>query len=453
MKIIILGAGKVGKTLTQHLADEAHDLVIIDLDSNKVENIVNQYDVLGIAGNGATFDILLEAGAKEADIMIAVTASDELNILAGLMAKKMGTENCIARVRNPEYLKQRIFMRDQLGFSMIINPELEAAHEISRILLFPSAFKVDTFVSGKIELAEFRLNERTKLNGVSISKLSSISKRNVLICAIRRADELIIPDGNVVLAKGDRIYVTGVHQDLVRFCQDIGLFEQKIKQAMIIGGGRIAFYLAQELEKYDIQIKIIEHNHARCVELSQKFPRAIIIESDGSDEEVLIEEGIEKIDALVALTGLDEENIVLSLYAKQMQAKKTVAKVTRINFSKTLDKLDVDSIVSPKNIIASHILRYIRAKNNKDDATSVKTLRKIVNGEVEAMEFVVTEHTLFVNQTLKELQLKENVLIAAISRENGFVIPKGDTIVHLKDHIVIITTDKSIRSLNDILRR
>lgn len=455
MKIIVLGAGKVGKALTQYLSNEDYDydVVVVDLHAEKVEAIVNQFDVLGVVGDGSTYDILLEAGVNNTDIIIAVTQSDELNILACLMAKKMGAQNSIARVRNPEYLKQRSFMRDQLGLSMIINPELEAANEIRRILLFPSAFKVDTFVSGKIELAEFRLKENARLIGASLNRLDKVSKANVLICAVRRKGELIIPDGNFVLEQGDRIHVMGQHRDLVRFCQDINLLEKKTKRIIIVGGGRIAYYLARQLIEHGIQVKIIENNPKRCVELSVMLPEATIIESDGSDEEVLVEEGIESVDAFVALTGLDEENIVISLYAKQMKAKKTVAKVTRMNFMSVLDQLEIDSVVSPKNIIATHILRYVRAKNNKDDDSSVKTLHHLFNDDVDAMEFVVTPQTSFLNQKVSDVKLKNNILIAAISRERGFVIPKGDTEIRLKDHIVVITTDRRISSLNDLVRR
>lgn len=453
MRIIILGAGKVGKALTQNLANEDHDLVVVDLNANKIDRMVNQYDVLGIVGNGATYDILLEAGVAETDVFIAVTESDELNILACLMAKKMGAKSLIARVRNPEYLKQRAFMRDQLGLSMIINPELEGANEIRRLLLFPSAFKIDTFVGGKIELAEFRLNKEAKLNGLSLKELTTISKTNVLVCAIQRKDELLIPDGNVVLRENDRIYVSGGHRDLVRFCQDIDLFEQKTKKVIIVGGGKIAFYLSQQLVEQGIKVKILESNHRRCVELSRKLPQVTIIESDGSEEDVLIEEGIEKVDALVALTGVDEENIVISLYGKQMNVKKTVAKVTRMNFSNVLNNLDIDSVISPKSIIATQILRYVRAKDNKDDDSSVKTLHKIADDQVEAMEFVVTPNTTFVNQKLADVNLNPNVLIAAISREKGFIIPKGETTVRLEDHIVVISKDQKITNLNDIVRR
>ena len=455
MKIIVLGAGKVGKALTQHLSDEDYDydVVVIDLHAEKVEAIVNQYDVLGVVGNGASYDILLEAGVNDTDIIIAVTESDELNILACLMAKKMGAKNSIARVRNPDYLKQRSFMRDQLGISMIINPELEAANEIRRILLFPSAFKVDTFVGGKIEMAEFRLRENAKLINVPLNRLYKISKTNVLICAVRRKDVLIIPDGNTVLEQGDRIHVMGQHRDLVRFCHDINLFEQKTKRVIIVGGGRIAFYLSRQLVEQGIEVKIIENNPKSCLELSRQLPDVTIIESDGSDEEVLIEEGSENVDAFVALTGLDEENIVIALYGKQMKAKKTVAKVTRTNFMDVLDQLDIDSIISPKNIIAGHILRFVRAKNNKDEDGGVRTLHRLVNDEVEAMEFVVTPQTCFLNKKVSEVNLKNNTLIAAISRERGFVIPKGDTQIRLKDHLVVITTNRKICNLNDLVRK
>lgn len=454
MKIIVLGAGKVGKALIRHLSDEDYDydVVAIDLQEARVEAIVNQYDVFGVVGDGATYDILQEAGVKETDIIIAVTKSDELNILACLMAKKMGAQNSIARVRNPEYLKQRSFMRDQLGLSMIINPELEAANEIRRILLFPSAFKIDTFVGGKIELAEFRLGENTRLIGISLSQLSKVSKTNILICAVQRKDDLVIPDGDFILEQGDRIHVLGQHRDLVRFCHDIDLFKQKTKRIIIVGGGRIAYYLARQLIEHGIQVKIIENDPKRCVALSGMLPEAIVIESDGSDEEVLIEEGITNIDALIALTGLDEENIVISLYGKAMNAKKTVAKVTRTNFTHVLDHLDIDSVIAPKNIIATHIMRYVRAKSNKDDESSVKTLHYLVQGEVEALEFVVTAQSAFLNLQVSELNLKDNVLIAAISRERGFVVPKGETKIHLHDHLVILTTNRKVFSLNDLIK-
>lgn len=453
MHIIIIGAGKVGKSLAEHLSNESHDVVIIDLNENRVEEIVDQYDVLGVTGNGATFDVLTEAGVAETDIIIAVTESDELNILAVLMAKQMGAKHCIARVRNPEYLQQRTFMRNQLGLSMIINPELETANEIRRVLLFPSAVRIDTFVGGRIEMAEFRIGANTKLAGKPLHKIAAISKSNVLLGAVSRKNDIIIPDGDFVIETNDHVFVLGLHRDLAEFCQDANLLEQEIRKVMILGGGTIAVYLAQQLNVQGIRVKILEHRHKRCVELSKKLPFATIIESDGSDEEILQEEGIDHMDAFVSLTGLDEENIVSSLYAKQLHVKKTVAKVTRMNFSSVLDELDIDSVISPKSIIAAHIVRFVRAKDNKDNDTSVRKLYKIVNDTIEAMEFVVTESTTFLNEKIRNLDLKNNVLIAAISREKGFIVPNGDTTIHLGDHIIIIAKDQRIGNLNDIVRR
>lgn len=271
MKIIILGAGKVGKTLTQYMANEDHDIIVIDQNATKVNDVVNQYDVIGVVGNGGSYDILMEANADEADLIICVTASDELNILAGLMAKRMGTKHTIARVRNPDYSKQRDFMRNQLGFSLIINPELEAANEIRRTLSFPSAVKVETFARGKVELAEFNVDESTQLNNIQLSKLNNISKANILVCAVSRDDEVIIPDGNYVIKTGDHLYITGSHRDLTRFCLDIGIITKQIKKVMIIGGGKIAFYLAKQLSVLGMRVKIIENNTEHCKVLAKNY--------------------------------------------------------------------------------------------------------------------------------------------------------------------------------------
>lgn len=317
MKIIILGAGKVGKTLTKYMANEDHDIIVIDQNADKIDDVVNQYDVIGVVGNGGSYDILMEANANEADLIICVTASDELNILAGLMAKQMGTRHTIARVRNPDYSKQCNFMQNQLGFSLIINPELEAANEIRRTLSFPSAVKVETFARGKVELAEFNVDEQSQLCNIQLSKLKNVSKTNVLVCAISRNDEVIIPDGNYVIKSGDHLYITGSHRDLTRFCFDIGIITKQIKNVMIIGGGKIGFYLAKQLSVLGMRVKIIENNIEYCKILAKKLPFITVINADGSDEEILIEEGIENTDAFLALTGLDEENLILSLYAKK----------------------------------------------------------------------------------------------------------------------------------------
>lgn len=452
MKIIVLGAGKVGKTLIKHMSNEDHDIIVVDQNATKVEEVVNQFDVIGVVGNGGSYDILMEAGAQDANLIICVTASDELNILAGLMAKKMGTRHTIARLRNPDYSSQRDFMRNQLGFSMIVNPELEAASEIRRVLSFPSAVKVDTFSRGKVELAEFFVEDHSRLNGVELSQLHKITKTNILVCAVSHNEDVIIPDGNYVIKPGDHLYITGTHRDLSRFCLDIGVITTRIKNVIIVGGGKIAYYLSKQLSTQGIKVKIIEKDKNRCQVLAEKLPYVTIIHGDGSDDELLNEEGIENTDAVLALTGLDEENIVLSLSAKSLYHKKTIAKVTRMNYAGLSDVLKVDSIVAPKKIVASQIIRYVRAKMNKDNDSSVKTLYKIVDGEVEAIEFKVTEQFKYLHKTLNEMKIKEHVLVAAIIRENEVIVPKGNTTMELNDYVIIVSRGEIMKSLNDILR-
>lgn len=452
MKIIVLGAGKVGKTLIKHMSNEDHDIIVVDQNATKVEEVVNQFDVIGVVGNGGSYDILMEAGAQDANLIICVTTSDELNILAGLMAKKMGTKHTIARVRNPDYSSQRDFMRNQLGFSMIVNPELEAASEIRRVLSFPSAVKVDTFSRGKVELAEFFVEDHSRLNGVELSQLHKITKTNILVCALSHNEDVIIPDGNYVIKPGDHLYITGTHRDLSRFCLDIGVITTRIKNVIIVGGGKIAYYLSKQLSTQGIKVKIIEKDKNRCQVLAEKLPYITIIHGDGSDDELLNEEGIENTDAVLALTGLDEENIVLSLSAKSLYHKKTIAKVTRMNYAGLSDVLKVDSIVAPKKIVASQIIRYVRAKMNKDNDSSVKTLYKIVDGEVEAIEFKVTEQFKYLHKTLNEMKIKEHVLVAAIIRENEVIVPKGNTTMELNDYVIIVSRGEIMKSLNDILR-
>ena len=447
-----MGAGKVGKTLIKHMSNEDHDIIVVDQNATKVEEVVNQFDVIGVVGNGGSYDILMEAGAQDANLIICVTASDELNILAGLMAKKMGTRHTIARVRNPDYSSQRDFMRNQLGFSMIVNPELEAASEIRRVLSFPSAVKVDTFSRGKVELAEFFVEEHSRLNGVELSQLHKITKTNILVCAVSHNEDVIIPDGNYAIKPGDHLYITGTHRDLSRFCLDIGVITTRIKNVIIVGGGKIAYYLSKQLSTQGIKVKIIEKDKNRCQVLAEKLPYVTIIHGDGSDDELLNEEGIENTDAVLALTGLDEENIVLSLSAKSLYHKKTIAKVTRMNYAGLSDVLKVDSIVAPKKIVASQIIRYVRAKMNKDNDSSVKTLYKIVDGEVEAIEFKVTEQFKYLHKTLNEMKIKEHVLVAAIIRENEVIVPKGNTTMELNDYVIIVSRGEIMKSLNDILR-
>lgn len=450
MNIVIIGLGKVGQLLTQYLSHEGHDIVVIDKNNNKVEDTVNQYDVLGLCGNGANYDILTEAGVQKADVVISVTTSDELNILAGLISKQLGAKHTIARVRNPDYSLQKEFLRTNLGFSMIVNPEAEAANEIRRMIMFSSAMKVDTFAKGKIELIELRIERESRLHRLKLSDLSRVTRSSVLICAVRREDEVIIPNGDFILSENDHIYVTGSHRDLSRFCLDAGFMSQKIRNVIIVGGSKIAYYLARQLSVQGIQTKIIEKNHETCVELSQKMPYCTIVEGDGSDNEILLEEGIDKCDAFIGLTGLDEENVILALVAKRLGVQKSIAKINRLSIDTLIDKMGIDNIIDPKNIVASQIIGYLRAKASDDDSSSVQTLYKIVNDEVEAIEFKVTEKTKNLHIPLMKIKIKKHILIAGILRNNEMIVPKGHDTFEAGDRILVITKGMPLHKLNDI---
>lgn len=450
MYIVIIGLGKVGQILTQYLSNEGHDVVVIDSQNQKVEDVVNSYDVLGLCGNGANHEILMEAGVDKADVVIAVTTSDELNILACLICKQQGAKNTIARVRNPDYLKQNQFLRENLGLSMIVNPELESANEIRRMIMFSSAMKVDTFAKGRIEIIELRINQGMPLDGIQLNALSQVTKAFVLICAVRRGEEVYIPNGDFVLKQKDHIYVTGSHRDLSHFCLDIGSMSNKIKNVMIIGGSKISYYLSRQLAVQGIQTKIIEINHNRCVELSRLLPYSIIIEGNGTDEDILLEEGIKKCDALVSLTGLDEENIIMSLVAKKLGVKKAIAKVNHVNLNSIIDDLNLDNIIDPKSIVASQIIGFLRAKAYNDDSSSIQTLYKLVNDQVEALEFIVGEKTKYLHQPLMNMKLKSHTLIAGILRDNQMILPKGHDTLEVNDRVIIVTTHQALKHLNDI---
>ena len=322
MKIIIFGDGKVGAALTEHLSKEGHDVVVVDKDPQVVEEMVNQYDVMGISGNGASRTVLMEAGANKADLLIAATSSDELNILSCLVSKKLGTRHTIARVRNPEYSQQLSFLREELGLSMAVNPEMETATEICRALRFPSAVNIETFARGRVELAEVKIQPGSLLDGQALSSLPERLRVKILVCAVQRGGEIVIPDGSFVLKAGDSIHVTASHPELAAFFKVIGVYKQKARSVLIVGGGKIAHYLAAQLLDVGMQVKIIEQDRQRCHALSDWLPKATVINGDGTDQELLLQEGIEGVDAVVSLTGMDEENILISMYAQSLQCRK-----------------------------------------------------------------------------------------------------------------------------------
>lgn len=450
MEIVVIGCGKVGTTLVEHLAMEGHNVVVIDTNQKNIEEIVNIYDVMGICGNGAIYDIQVEAGVNKADLFIAVTSADEVNLISCLIAKKLGAKNLIARVRNPDYASQISFMRDGLGINLMINPEKAAANEIARILRFPSALRVDTFAKGHVDLAEIKVRKNSKLVGVSLSDLNRRFKTSVLICALQRQQEVYIPDGRFSLEEGDKVHITASHKDLEKFMISAGIYERKIKSVMIIGGSRIAFYLAKQLTEIGMKVKIIDNDEKTCEKLSSILPKADIINGDGTDQKVLLEEGIEYVDACVSMTGIDEENVIISMYAAKCNVSKVITKVNRLSIINMLDSIGIESVISPKDITANEIVRYVRAKENKGDS-GIETLYKIVDKKVEALEFIARNNISFLGVPLKRIKTKENLLVAGIMRENKLIVPSGEDFIQEGDSVIIVTTNAFLTSLEDIL--
>ena len=450
MHIIIVGDGKMGFALSQKLSDEGHDIVIIDNDTDALHLSSNTQDVGCICGNGLDIDVLREAGVPSADLLIAVTSQDESNIICCLIAKKLGVPHTIARVRSPEYSKTLTFMREELGLSLVVNPEMAAATEIARILRFPSAMKVDFFAKGKLEMVEYKVMEGSVLDGLALRDLTARFHVRILICAVQRDEDIVIPGGDFVLKQGDLLSITATPAEVTQFFRASGLLTQRIKDVMIVGGGKTSYYLARMLTEMNVHVKILELNHERCVELSEMLPKAMIIEGDGSDQEILQEEGLDDTDALVALTGLDEENVVISMYALSRDVAKVITKINHISFGEILSKAGIECVITPHLIAANYILRYVRAMQNSI-GSPVEALSKIVGGRAEALEFRVEDNFAGADVPLKDLKLKKGLLIACIMRGNRLIFPSGADSIHFKDSVIVITTRTGLESLNDIL--
>lgn len=451
MNVVIIGNGKVGKTIAQRLSLEKHDVVIIDTNNANLQSTINELDVIGVCGNGATHSVQLEAGVAGADLVIAATSADELNMLCCLVAKKLGARNTIARVRSPEYASQAIFLREELGLSLTINPEYMAAVEIARILRFPSANQIDTFANGKIELVQLNLPSGSPLHGIALSKLRDVSGARILICAVQRGNRIFIPDGDFILATGDIINITGASGELEKFLRTVGLYKECSRSVMIIGGGKIAYYLAKELEPLRINVKIIEMNRDRCLELSSRLPKTTIICADGSDLDLLMEEGISTVDALVSVTNIDEENMIMSMFGVESAVGKVIAKVNRPTFSKMLLNLGINSVITPKYITADVIVRYSRALANSRDNDEIQTLHKLLEDRVEALEFIAPPGAEVLEVPLKTLKLKKNLRIASIVRKGVPILPEGGTVINAGDSVIVVTTGAALSSLDDIL--
>ena len=450
MKIVIIGLGTIGRTILKNLAAEGgHTITIIDEDKDKIENLIEKYDVLGVVGNGACVDIQREAKMRNADLAIAMTNSDELNVFACLVAKKAGVKNTIARVRNPAYRKQILDMKDELGISVIVNPERETASEIFNLINLPSIAQVEHFANGKVLLVEIVAETGCALIGETLISLGQKLTSKVLICAVQRGDQVIIPTGNFVIREGDRIHFTSDAKSLRDFLAEINLVKSRLHNIMIVGGSQIGYYLADELSKKKYRVKLIESNKAIAEELADRLPRVTVVHGNGARHDLLLEEGIEAMDAFVALTDIDEENMVVSMFANKMKLKKTITQIKSDDLYGMLDELGINNNVSPKNIVADSVISYIRALANKR-GSNVLTLYRLVNNQVEALEFLAKKQERFYDKPLRELKLKENCLVACIIRQAEVIIPNGNSCIQRGDNVIVVTTHKNFDDLADI---
>ncbi len=450
MNIIIVGCGKVGHTLVEQLSGENHNIVVIDELERKVNAITEELDAMGIVGNGVSFQTLLEAGIEHADLLIAVTDSDEQNLLCCVIAKQAGNCQTIARVRNPVYNNEIPFLRQKFGLAMIINPELTSAMEIARIFQFPSAVKIDTFAKGRIELLHFRVTENCLLKNYELFHIRSTLKCDVLVCMVTRGEEVLIPRGDFIFREGDVVAIVATPSNASNFFKKIGINIGKIRTAMIVGGGTIAYYLAQRLLAVGIDTKIIDHEQARCDHLAELLPKATIICGDGTDQRLLLQEGLASVDGFASLTGLDEENILLSLYAKRVSHAKVVTKVNRINFSGVLNDLKLDSITYPRLLTADNIIKYVRSMNASLHV-NVENLYKLEDGRAEALEFVIKEPSSVTNVPLGKLPIRKNILICCIHRNGKVIIPSGQDELQVGDSVIVVLTDFRLNDIRDIL--
>lgn len=450
MKIIIAGAGKIGHSVAEILSEEGHDITVIDRDPDTISLLSNTLDVICVEGSATNSETLLEAGADHADLLMAATEHDEVNMVCGISARKLGTKHVIARIRDPEYLSQTNFLREALGLSVTVNPEFECAREISRILRFPSAVRVDAFSKGSVEIVEHKLAPNSRLDGLQLKDLTTRFGAKVLVGVVERGKEAIIPNGDFVLKSGDKLSIIGTAKELRRFFIAAGQYHRPVKKVLIMGGCRTAIYLTRMLSDCGMDVTLIERNRLRCDELCDLVPGSRIVCGDATRSDVLIEEGILNSDAFVALTGDDGDNIITSMYAKSCNVGKIVAKVNRSHFSDILEQSGLDSIVTPKQIVAQQIARYVRAMSNSI-GSSMETLYRLADGKVEALEFRVSDNSRCTGLALKDLKLKPNIIISAIIRGNKSIIPDGNTKILSGDHAIIFTAAGRLSNMDGIL--
>ena len=450
LNIIIVGCGKVGRALVEQLSKEGHYITIIDKNPEKIQSLTNLYDIMGIVGNGASYSVQMEAGIEDADLIISVTDSDELNLLCCTVAKQVGDCSAIARVRTPDYSKEVSYLRDKLGLAMIINPELEAAKEAARILYLPTALEINTFAHGQAELTKSKVPVGNTIDGMTIAHLGRKIAPNILICAVERDGEVTIPAGDFTIQRGDIISFAASRKVAKQFLEDIGFKTNQVGNTMIIGGGKSTYYLAKLLMNMGIEVKIIESNRQKCEELSILLPKAIIINGDGTDEELLKEEGIETAESFVPLTGIDEENVMLTLYARKVSKAKVITKINRMTFKTVLNDLDLGSVIYPRYITSEAIVAYVRAKR-ASRGSDIETLYHIFDSKAEAIEFRIREESSVTDVCLANLSLKKNLLIAFINRNGKIIIPSGNDCIRVGDTVTIVTTHTGLKDIRDIL--
>ena len=451
MNIIVVGCGKVGEKLVERLsAEKDNNVTVIDIKTAPLHNVVNNYDVMGVNGNGMILDTLVEGGVKEADILIAVTGSDEINLLTCLLARKAGNCETIARVRKPEYGKELHLFKEDLGLAMIINPEQTAANVIARVLRFPTAIQIDTFAKGRVEILKFRIPDDSVLDDLRIADLSSKINCDVLVCGVERGEDAFIPNGDFVLRSGDLISIVTSLSNANEFFKKISIKTNAVKDTIIVGGGDTAYYLAKNLIQSGISVKIIEKNEERCNELCKLLPKATVVLGDGTDNKTLLEEGIDYAESFVSLTNIDEENILLSLFAKSRMNGKLITKINRIAYDNVIANMNLDTTIYPKNITAEYIERFVRAKKNSL-GSNIETMHFILDGKAEALEFRIKGKSPVEGISLENMKLKNNVIVACISRGGKIIFPRGKDVIMAGDSVVVVTTHKGLEDISDIL--
>ncbi len=453
MNLVIIGGGKVGKRIADQLVKEGHDIVVIDKNRDALDEIGNKLDVMCIEGTAVDPDTLAEAGVGSADCVIACTSSDEVNMICSLIAKKSGALRTIARVRNPEYYDQMPYIKDDLGIDMAINPELSAANTLSRVLLFPVANSVQSFFRGHMELIGFHVAGGNRLAGMKIRDINAQFNVHMLICVIERENEVIIPNGADEIRESDNIYIAGKHDELQKFFQEIDAFKSSVNSVILIGGGKMTYYMARKLLMYGMDVKIIERDIERCNELAELLPQAIIVNTDGTNNDMLIEEGIDRADAVVPLTGIDEINVILSYFAKQRGVPTVATKVNQLSFVDTVKSFGVDAVASPRVVTADEMVQFVRAMQAADDDSTIIALNKLVNGKAESLEFKISGNAEVTNKPLSTLSLRKGILVACINRGGEIIFPGGSDCIEAGDNVVVITTDTGIKSIDEILKK